>query len=50
MLGQGPTIKWEMGMFGVEEGDGFVDVCATVSELEGSLTVETATTELTASM
>ena len=50
VLGQGPTIEWEMGMFGVQEGDGFVDVCATVSELEGSLTVETATTELTASM
>ena len=48
--GQGPTIAWEMGMFGVREGDGFVDVCATVSELGGNLTVETATTELTASM
>ena len=48
VLGQG-VVSWEMGMFGVYENDSLVEVCATYSEAMEGFSVETSTTEDTAS-
>lgn len=35
---QAPVITWEMNMYGVEEGEGTVEVCATLAP-QGNFTV-----------
>ena len=42
-------VTWEMGMFGVTEGEGSVEVCAIYAEAVEGFAIETSTTEISAS-
>jgi hypothetical protein len=41
-------VTWEMGMFGVTEGEGSVEVCAIYAEAVEGFAIETSTTEISA--
>ena len=48
VIGRGEVV-WEMGMVGVTEGSGSVEVCANYTQAVEGFTVETSTTEVFAS-
>ena len=47
MVGQG-NVEWAFGVFGVNEDDGFVELCADYSEAVNGFSVETSTTDFAA--